>query len=161
MNITMNHIFLLSLPAYHSAIPFQIADHIISNTNAAIYPDALLIFLKQGFKYFFKSIFVNKNMIKQIIFNGKELGHLTEEFGKSIFAATNLQSLENFFTLRPLNEIEIKEDSGSSRVTTYEQFKEEYFQDICGFYPSWEDYILKNQPVRTKKEYEHLYQNYL
>jgi hypothetical protein len=103
--------------------------------------------------------------------NGNYLGILqydnTKNY-KTIFLAKNLESLVDFFKIKEGDLLEVNdwmrlnhETKKFKEITnskmSYEQFKEEVLNKISVFYPSEDEFLLKDLNFRTLKDFKRDY----
>jgi len=65
---------------------------------------------------------------------------------KFVFVADNLEGLTSLFSLSPDNIIEVEALGGE---IPYKEFKDKHLKDVIGFYPTQDDWILKNHPEKS------------
>lgn len=91
-----------------------------------------------------------------ISYKGRVLGKITlddNNTGKFVFVAEGLEALAELFRINPNEQVEV-EDNGSMN---YSKFTEKYFKGsfaITGFYPTPEDWLLKNNEERTMADFD-------
>ena len=91
-------------------------------------------------------------MTEWISYQGKSLGRIKmhNSLSKAVFIAEGLECLEQLFKLDASDEIE----SEVKGKMSYAKFKEDYLSKVCAFYPTLNDWVLKNEFGRTIDEFE-------
>ncbi len=86
-----------------------------------------------------------------ISYQQKPLGRLKlSETGKFIYVSESLDSLIELFSINPDDEIET-ESFGKMK---FKEFKRDYLGKISCFYTTFDEWLLKNEHVRSLDEYK-------
>ena len=92
-------------------------------------------------------------MSEWVTYQGKALGRIKlndNGTNKFVFIAEGLEALATLFSINPADEIETE---GRGKMP-YEKFQQDYLRDISAFYPTLDEWLLKNECARTIAEYE-------
>lgn len=92
-------------------------------------------------------------MSEWVTYQGKALGRIKlndNDTNKFVFIAEGLEALATLFSINPADEIKTE---GRGKIP-YEQFQQDYLKDISSFYPTMDEWLLKNERGRTVAEYE-------
>lgn len=90
-------------------------------------------------------------MSNHVSYQGRHLGNIRlDENHKWIYVADSLDALETLLGLKPGDVIDLEDH----RPMPYGEFREQYLRDIHAFYPTEDDWLLKNTSARTLEEFE-------
>lgn len=92
-------------------------------------------------------------MSEWITYQGKALGRIKlndNGTNKFIFIAEGLEALATLFSINPADKIETE---GSGKMP-YEKFQQGYLRNISAFYPTLDEWLLKNERRKTVAEDE-------
>ena len=89
-------------------------------------------------------------MSNHVSYQGKDLGEIKpDEHHKLVFIADGLESLDTLLGLEPEDEIELE---GKGRMP-YEIFRDKHLKNIKAFYPTMDDFLLKNYEANALDEF--------
>lgn len=90
-------------------------------------------------------------MSENISYQGRFLGHIRvndNDTDKFVFVADKLETLAALFKINPDEEIETE---GRGKIR-YQEFQQDYLSRITAYYPTEEQWLLKNRRERTLDE---------
>jgi len=96
-------------------------------------------------------------MSDHVSYKGHHLGKVCLDdtnTGKVVFIADDLNALATLFRIEPTDEIEIESVGKIPYIIPYKKFQQDYLSGISGFYPTRDEWLLKNRRGRTIEESE-------